>query len=160
MLLSKMSIWKYRTEILKTNLTEKLGYALESNLKLNLKPILIVENQLFSKPIPNWSCNVANNIFHNAQRHDHSINFLLKLLFDWTKNAFLKESFMKPINIVIRDSRTYIKSIKNPSSFSTEYFSFNSWSVKRASSPLIRRKLIKPFERSSIKTFNKLWITV
>ena len=47
MLLSKMSIWKYRTEILKTNLTEKLGYVLESNLKLNLKPILIVENQLF-----------------------------------------------------------------------------------------------------------------
>ena len=47
MLLSKMSIWKYRTEILKTNLIEKLGYALESNLKLNLKPILIVENQLF-----------------------------------------------------------------------------------------------------------------
>ena len=47
MLLRKMSIWKYRTEILKTNLTEKLGYVLESNLKLNLKPILIVENQLF-----------------------------------------------------------------------------------------------------------------
>ena len=47
MLLSKLSIWKYRTEILKTNLPEKLGYVLESNLKLNLKPILIVENQLF-----------------------------------------------------------------------------------------------------------------